>query len=94
MATSWVRVREAYVVRELDIPTNLWKYAGALAFVLAKPSQAVADICVVLRLYVKLEREGGKAQRKWLPRLLHPKTIGVQQKDWDIPHPMDPEVWW
>ena len=50
MATSWVRVREAYVLRELDIPTNLWKYAGALAFVLAKPSQAVADICIVLRL--------------------------------------------
>ena len=66
----------------------------ALAFVLAKPSQAVADIYIVPRLYMKLEREGGKAQRKQLTRLLHPKMIGVQQKDWDIPHPMDPEVWW
>ena len=94
MATSWARVRKAYVLRELDIPTNLWKYAGALAFVLAKPSQSVADICIVPRLYVKIEREGEKAQRKRLPRLLHPKTIGVRQKDWNMPHPMDPEVWW
>jgi hypothetical protein len=94
MATSWARVRRAYVMRELDIPTNLCKYAGALAFVLAKPKEAVADICIVPKLYVKIEREGKKAQRKQLPRLLHPNTIGLQQKDWGIPHPMDPDVWW
>ena len=40
------------------------------------------------------EELGAEDEQKWLPRLLHPKTIGVQQKDWDIPHPMDPEVWW
>ena len=93
-STSWARLKKAYVLKGLDIPRNLWKYAGALAFVLTKQGEAVANICIVLRLYVRIERLGGKPLSKWLPQLLHPKMIGVPKKDWDIPYPMGPEMWW
>ena len=94
MSTSWARLKKAYILKGLDVPRNLWKYAGALAFVLAKQGETVASICVVPQLYMKIERLGRKPLRKQLPQLLHPKMIGVPKKDWDILHPMGPEMWW
>ena len=96
--TSWARLKRLSVLKELNVEKNIWKYAGDLSFVLDTPSTSTARLYLVPWLSVRIEGDGKKPknpQSKLLPRLLHPKGIGEQLKDQlDIPHPMNPDVWW
>ena len=90
---AWVRIKQSSILRQFMADPTLLKYTGDLAWVKLQDNYE-ATICLVLRLHVKVEREGKKPLIKWLPRLFHPKAIGELQETVDIAHRMDPNVRW
>ncbi|KAF8328620.1 hypothetical protein F5887DRAFT_924204 [Amanita rubescens] len=100
---SWGRLQKHSKLGELDVDSDLMKYAGDLAFVLNAESESTVVICLVPRLLVKNgihasgdmnEDERKRPRRKRLPRLLHPKAIGDHTEIMEIAPRMDPNVWW
>ena len=101
---SWVRLRKASVLKNMDVNQNILKYAGDLVFVHEMQSGHMADICLIPRLPVAIGSsnisrnpngaERTKCQTKRMPRLLHPKAIGEPQALMDMAHLLDPNVFW
>ena len=90
---QWVRIKRSSKLQQLDADPDLLKYAGDLAWVKGDEDYE-ATICLVLRLRVKVEREGKKPRTKRLPWLCHPKAIGEQEETANFARQMDPKVWW